>query len=330
MIIIPSNEDDEVYSSEEMECEARNQVELDAIRTFSRFSKHYAQNERDKIVLELVHFVCAVLVKNPNLHYYQGYHDVCLTLQLVREHSCCSPELLKRFQVQKMLNEVTQSHLRDYMEPTMEKTIQTLENIIPLIDAVNQDLAARIYRSGVGVIFALSWLITWFGHVIDDIDILARLYDLFISSHKLMPLYVSASVVCFQSTQIMDETIDMPCLHRLLTKLPSTLTQNEFEDVIADSCALFDAYPPDELCELEQKWNLRRSSLERYDEQLMDIDGIQGGYNYKPKFEFIRRLAVFAVTLGLGAAATILMYNHVQQNPDIGLNDFLSLIYGWH
>jgi len=42
--------------------------------------------------------------------------------------------------------------------------------------------------------FALSWFITWYSHVLDNLDIILRLYDLFIVSHFLMPIYVAAEV----------------------------------------------------------------------------------------------------------------------------------------
>lgn len=52
-----------------------------------------------------------------------------------------------------------------------------------------------ICRGGVGhVIFALPWFITWYSHVLDDLPVILRLYDLFIVSNFLMPIYVAAEV----------------------------------------------------------------------------------------------------------------------------------------
>lgn len=53
-----------------------------------------------------------------------------------------------------------------------------------------------INRAEVGTIFALSWLITWFGHVLSDFRHVVRLYDFFLACHPLMPIYFAA-VVCF-------------------------------------------------------------------------------------------------------------------------------------
>lgn len=40
-----------------------------------------------------------------------------------------------------------------------------------------------------------SWLLTWFAHDVPSLPQTARLFDLFLSSHPLMPLYVAAVVI---------------------------------------------------------------------------------------------------------------------------------------
>lgn len=50
----------------------------------------------------------------------------------------------------------------------------------------------------VGTIFALSWLITWFGHVLSDFRHVVRLYDFFLACHPLMPIYFAAVVSTVQ------------------------------------------------------------------------------------------------------------------------------------
>ncbi len=51
-----------------------------------------------------------------------------------------------------------------------------------------------VCRAEVGTIFALSWLITWFGHVLSDFRHVVRLYDFFLACHPLMPIYFAAVV----------------------------------------------------------------------------------------------------------------------------------------
>jgi len=52
-----------------------------------------------------------------------------------------------------------------------------------------------VCRSECYYFFSLSWVITWFGHVIQDNDLVMRLADAFLASHPLMPLYLAAMVI---------------------------------------------------------------------------------------------------------------------------------------
>ena len=55
-------------------------------------------------------------------------------------------------------------------------------------------MCVRGCRAEVGTIFALSWLITWYGHVLSDFRHVLRLYDFFLASHPLMAIYFAAVV----------------------------------------------------------------------------------------------------------------------------------------
>ncbi len=44
--------------------------------------------------------------------------------------------------------------------------------------------------------FALPWILTWFSHSLHDLDTISRLFDLFLVSHPLLPLYMAAAVMC--------------------------------------------------------------------------------------------------------------------------------------
>ena len=43
--------------------------------------------------------------------------------------------------------------------------------------------------------FAVSWLLTWFAHSLENLDDVSRLFDAFLGSDPLMPLYVGAAAV---------------------------------------------------------------------------------------------------------------------------------------
>lgn len=60
---------------------------------------------------------------------------------------------------------------------------------------VDAELHQHIQASEVQPFYALSWFITWFAHNIPELDKVARIYDLFLSSHPIMPLYFAAAAM---------------------------------------------------------------------------------------------------------------------------------------
>lgn len=96
-------------------------------------------------------------------------------------------------------------------------------------------------RSEVGTIFALSWLITWFGHVLSEFKYTLRLYDFFLASHPLMPIYLAATIVLHREKEVKQTECDMAMVHHLLSRIPQDLP---YELLIGQAQDLFDQYPP--------------------------------------------------------------------------------------
>ena len=95
------------------------------------------------------------------------------------------------------------------MCPTMDQTTMLLQFIMPIlkgkvgcvfyisiqqISEEDPELHEFLIESDVGTIFALSWLITWYGHVISEHKYIVRLFDFFVATHPLMPLYIAAAM----------------------------------------------------------------------------------------------------------------------------------------
>ena len=77
------------------------------------------------------------------------------------------------------------------LDPPLEEFITRYAMVV--VDGVM--CAIRLCdRSQCYYFFSLSWVITWFGHVIQDSALVTRLVDVFLASHPLMPIYVSAMV----------------------------------------------------------------------------------------------------------------------------------------
>merc|ERR1719210_1968604 len=106
------------------------------------------------------------------------------------------------------------------MHPTMVKTTYLLNFIYPIIHAVDSELYGFLEESEVGTIFALPWLITWFGHVLPDYNDVVRLYDFFLAQPPMMAIYLATSIVLHKSDHLKTVECDMAFVHATLSRIP--------------------------------------------------------------------------------------------------------------
>ncbi|XP_019390951.1 PREDICTED: TBC1 domain family member 20-like, partial [Crocodylus porosus] len=210
------------------------QVLLDVRRSACRFPAGMRAEQRQVLQEQLLDVIVALLRAHPELHYYQGYHDVAVTL-LLTVGARMGLALLER---------LSTHHLRDFMDPTMDSTKHILNYLMPLLQRESPWLHDFMLRAEVGTIFALSWLITWYGHVVANMRHVLRLYDLFLASHPLMPVYLAAAIVLHREEEVLTCSCDMPSVHQLLARLPPDLP---FERLIARAQDLFRCHPHAEL-----------------------------------------------------------------------------------
>ncbi|XP_070758657.1 TBC1 domain family member 20 isoform X3 [Enoplosus armatus] len=211
-----------------------NQVLLDVQRSLRRFPPGMPDEQREGLQEELIDIILLVLKRNPQLHYYQGYHDIVVTFLLVLGERLATA----------LVEKLSTHHLRDFMDPTMDNTKHILNYLMPIIERVNPDVHDFMQQAEVGTVFALSWLITWFGHVLSDFRHVVRLYDFFLACHPLMPIYFAAVIVLYREEEVLECECDMAMVHHLLSQIPQDLP---YETLISRAGDLFVQFPPSEL-----------------------------------------------------------------------------------
>ncbi|KXZ56929.1 hypothetical protein GPECTOR_1g838 [Gonium pectorale] len=117
-----------------------------------------------------------------------------------------------------LLRRLVTSHLRDATRPSLEPVVQLLGLIPHLLAAADPPLARHLAGAGLQPFFALSWFITWWAHELDDLPPASRLFDFFLASHPLMPLYLGVVAMRSQRAALLT-CEDMPELHSALTNL---------------------------------------------------------------------------------------------------------------
>ncbi|XP_051872351.1 TBC1 domain family member 20 isoform X2 [Pristis pectinata] len=191
-------------------------------------------DQRAVLQEQLINVILYVLQRNKQLHYYQGYHDIVVTFLLV---------VGERMAIA-LMEILSSHHLRDFMDPTMDSTKHILNYLMPILEQVKPDLHVFMKRAEVGTIFALSWLITWYGHVLSEFRHTVRLYDFFLASHPLMPVYLAAAIVLHREQEVLKCECEMASVHQLLSKIPHNLP---YEKLIIKAEELYSQYPPAEL-----------------------------------------------------------------------------------
>ncbi|XP_070500407.1 TBC1 domain family member 20 [Chironomus tepperi] len=211
-----------------------NQVVLDVNRSLKRFPPGIPLAKRLALQDQLTAIILRVISKYPHLSYYQGYHDVAVTFLLV-----CGDEIA--FHIMEILS-------TDHLVECMQKTFEIVQKRLLLIYAIvwreNKDLYEYLERSQCGLLFALPWYLTWFGHSLNHYRSVVRLYDYFLASEPLLPLYVTAAIVLYREEDIYREECDRASLHCLLSQLPDELP---FEYLLIQSEKLYAKYPPHNL-----------------------------------------------------------------------------------
>lgn len=105
-----------------------HQVLMDVNRSLKRFPPGISDEDRPELQDQLTRLIIRVLAKHPQLHYYQGYHDVAITFLLVVGEEMS-------FHILETLS--TGPWLREFMYPTMEKTTYLLNFIYPIVSNIS-------------------------------------------------------------------------------------------------------------------------------------------------------------------------------------------------
>jgi hypothetical protein len=103
----------------------------------------------------LNNIIHAVLVKNPDLYYYQGFHDFVsvFLLTLGENMGFYCVEAASRFLI------------KDYMLENFEPgIIPALYLLMKLLKAADEECYEMISAGGDIPTFSLSWILTWYSH----------------------------------------------------------------------------------------------------------------------------------------------------------------------
>jgi hypothetical protein len=175
-----------------------------------------------------------MFVAHPNLHYFQGYHDICGVLLIVCNYDCQ--------EAFRLIEKVSLVHIRDSHRVDLDAVISVLNMIFPLVELADSELHTFLSESGVQSFLALPWVLTWLAHNIERFEDICRVFDFLICSHPLMCMYLSASLL-LQFKHSLMQLEEFSAIHEFFQNFPNVNLPALFER----SQSLFASHPPTQL-----------------------------------------------------------------------------------
>ncbi|KAF1949503.1 GTPase-activating protein gyp10 [Byssothecium circinans] len=223
------------------------QVALDVNRAFVYYPKNESEKQLDRRKEQLSDVIIHVLRKHPALCYFQGYHDIVQVLLLVLGPQD-APTAVARLSVLR---------IRDFMLSNMDPAMSQLELLRPVLATADPTLYAHLPKNRPST-FALPGTITLFAHILKEYKDIARLFDFFLASHTVMPIYFFAAIVLSRREEILDiDKEDEDIMSAILGRLPEPF---DVEFHIARTVELHERLPPHSLGSWEW-WRISSSSV---------------------------------------------------------------------
>ncbi|KAI8339862.1 rab-GTPase-TBC domain-containing protein [Chlamydoabsidia padenii] len=152
-----------------------------------------------------------IMWRNPRLKYYQGFHDICTVFLLVLGKKAAIPAA----------ENIALFFTRDAMLDSFDPISKQLRLMMSMIEYEDPELMAMMNRNNIMPFYALSWVLTWFSHDLIDYNLITRLFDLFISSSIMMPLYLSSAITLIRRNELLGT--DPEYLHSRMTHIPQDI-----------------------------------------------------------------------------------------------------------
>ncbi|KAK3252943.1 hypothetical protein CYMTET_37784 [Cymbomonas tetramitiformis] len=211
-------------------------IKVDSERSLYAFTSTWTDEARNEKQLVLQRLLNNVVSGQQDVHYYQGLHDIAGVLLLVLGEGVAT----------RAVERLATHHLRDCTRPNLEPIMDTLRLMPVLISRADPEVHDFIQASECPNIFAVVWMLTWHSHDLRDLETAARLFDLFIASHPLMPMYIGVAAMLSSRHKILEVECDLGMVHSAISKLPM-LGELDTDMVIRKALELYRLHPPRQL-----------------------------------------------------------------------------------
>ena len=203
-----------------------------------------------------------VIDEDEKLHYYQGLHDVAsVVLYNINVPSAAAA----------ILEKIATFHLRDATRQDFTQ-ISTMLDVVffPLLSCIDEEVHDFLLHCDCSADMFLPWIITWFAHDVHNIESISRLFDAFLASHPLMPVYLSVAIVVHPRSRkqifateccagMMQITVKQ-LLRGISFDFEEAETDIPFQDMIDDAISFMKKIHPGSILQLCKRYHNEKAS----------------------------------------------------------------------
>lgn len=229
----------------------RRTIAADVSRSAHAFREEYSNEEElDEIRQDVGWVLSRALSAHDGCYYYQGLHDVVAVLVLASRRgvkragkATSREEVSRRGMACAIMERLVSWHLRDHTRKDLFHTLEMTSALLTLLERLEPSLANALRDAKIATAFAIPWLMCWFLHGVTSLEVAARLVDVFIVSHPLMPVYVGLALMQANKEDILAVADDPMTLHVVLGKLtmPQPGGASSLEDAFTAMQSIIDA-----------------------------------------------------------------------------------------
>lgn len=228
----------------------RRTIAADVSRSAHAFREEYSNEEElEEIRADVGWVLSRALSAHDGYYYYQGLHDVVAVLVLAsrrgvkRAGKAMTSGEERRGMACAITERLVSWHLRDHTRKDLFHTLEMTSALLSLLERREPSLADALRDAKIATAFAIPWFMCWFLHGVTSLEVAARLVDVFIVSHPLMPVYVGLALMQANKEDILAAADDPMTLHVVLGKLtmPQPGGASSLEDAFTEMQSIIDA-----------------------------------------------------------------------------------------
>jgi hypothetical protein len=219
--ILAVNMNDKIDMPTQYNHEYVDQIEKDVDRSlYKNVSSDLLESRKS-----LSQLMNIIFQNDKKLHYFQGFHDIASVFLLVLGFDGAL-KCLTKFASIYLVDSITRKDFELVLK-NIDQIYSLLVKIDPTVSKILKDTQNERLH------FAFPWVLTWFSHQVEDLDIIARIFDLFLADIQYLK-YLTCYLILSRKKQILSiDTMEFSEVFQIFKKIEIT------EEMIQETIQLY-------------------------------------------------------------------------------------------